>query len=399
MKVLFIVPYVPDLVRVRSYQLVRGLLARGHQVTVATLWSNPDERRALDHLSRLGAKVIASSMSRARSLANCLLALPGSTPFQSVYSWNPDLLRQIAAAWQTSAFDVVHVEHIRGVKYALEIQRAFPGTPVVWDSVDNITYLFEQTVKEENNLLKKVLRQVELARTRRYEAFLASHFKNILVTSQIDRQKFVDAAAPAGEIHVLPQGVDLDYFSPGSSQERDPLALVVTGKMSYHANVAMVRHLVEDILPLVREKIPGVKLWIVGKDPARTIVAYAHLPGVTVTGTVPDVRPYLQRAAVAVVPLTYGAGVQNKILEAMSCATAVVTVPHAVQALAVRSGHDLLVVEKPEEFADAVVHLLNDPQRRESLGMAGRRYVERQNNWSTILAHLETIYSSKTHTA
>ena len=306
-------------------------------------------------------------------------------------------MRQVRAALQSNAFDIVHVEHIRGVKYALEIKRSFPGTPVVWDSVDNISYLFEQAVRDEKNILKKILRQVELSRTRKYEAFLCGHFKNIFVTSQVDKQKFLTMAAPAGEIHVLAQGADLDYFFPGSSQERDPLALVVTGKMSYHANVAMVRHLVEDILPLVRAKTPGVKLWIVGKDPAKSILAFTKIPGVTVTGTVPDIRPYLQKAAIAVVPLTYGAGIQNKILEAMACATAVVTVPHAVQALSIRSGQDLLVAEGSEAFTDAVVRLLDDPQRREALGMAGRRYVESHNNWATIAAQLEKVYLSQIH--
>jgi sugar transferase (PEP-CTERM/EpsH1 system associated) len=397
MKVLFIVPYVPDLVRVRPYQLIRGLLTHGHQVTVASLWTSPDEQRSLANLTRLGAKVISSGISRTHSLLNCLMAVPSSVPFQSVYSWNPDLMRQIRAALQSNAFDIVHVEHIRGVKYALEIERSFPGTPVVWDSVDNISYLFEQAVRDEKNLLKKILRQVELSRTRKYETFLCGHFKTIFVTSPIDKQKFVAMAAPAGEIHVIAQGTDLDYFFPSSSQERDSLALVVTGKMSYHANVAMVRHLVEDIFPLVRAKKPGVKLWIVGKDPAQPILAFAQIPGVTVTGTVPDIRPYLQTAAIAVVPLTYGAGIQNKILEAMSCATAVVTVPHAVQALSVRSGQDLVVAEGSAAFADAVVRLLDDPQGRESLGMAGRRYVESHNHWSTITGQLEKVYLSRIH--
>lgn len=399
MKVLFVVPYVPDLIRVRPYQLVRGLLARGHQVTVATLWSNPEEQHSLDHLSRLGAKVISSYLSRPRSLGNCLLALPSSVPLQAVYCWNPDFMRQIRAALQSGSFDIVHVEHIRGVKYALEIQRSFPGTPLVWDSVDNITYLFDQTVQEEKHILKRIFRQVELSRTRKYEAYLVSHFRRILVTSPVDRQKFLEMASPAGEIYVVAQGTDLEYFYPGSNPERDPLALVVTGKMSYHANVAMVEHLVEDILPLVWKKKPGVKLWIVGKNPAKSILAFAHVPGVTVTGTVPDIRPYLHKAAIAVVPLTYGAGIQNKILEAMACATAVITVPHAVQALSVQNGQDLVIAEGVEDFADAIVSLLDDPQRRNALGMAGRHYVESQNNWSTLTAELENVYLTEIRSA
>ena len=133
----------------------------------------------------------------------------------------------------------------------------------------------------------------------------------------------VSAVNPAvksrSHITVLPNGVDLDYFCP-SPEPRRPATVVISGKMSYHANVTAALHLVEGIMPLVWRERPGVKVTIVGANPPRPIRQLAQrFPGqVEVTGTVPDVRPYLRRASLAAAPVPYGAGIQNKVLEAMA---------------------------------------------------------------------------------
>ncbi len=115
-------------------------------------------------------------------------------------------------------------------------------------------------------------------------------------------------------------------------------------------------------------------------------------PSITVTGTVSDIRPYLQQATIAVAPLAYGVGIQNKILEALSCATPVVTTPQGVSALEVTPGRDLLVAQDPGSFAEQVLTLLADPQRQQRIGQAGRLYVEEHHKWETIAAQLEGAY-------
>jgi glycosyltransferase involved in cell wall biosynthesis len=132
---------------------------------------------------------------------------------------------------------------------------------------------------------------------------------------------------------------------------------------------------------------------VVGKDPGREILALANHPNIIVTGTVKDLPPYLQQATVAVAPIAYGVGIQNKVLEAMACATPVVTTPQAVSALEVCSGEDVLVAEEPGEFADAVLSLLDDQQARQRLGEAGRLYVEEHHKWDSIAGQLVGIYN------
>ena len=142
MRILFVVPYVPNLVRVRPYNLIKRLSARGHQVTVLTVSTSTEEKKEVEALQGLCHKIETVSISKWRSLWNCLLALPGRAPLQAVYSWQPELLAQTAS----SEFDVIHIEHLRGSAYGLKLKSQFNGhcPPIVWDSVDCISLLFRQ---------------------------------------------------------------------------------------------------------------------------------------------------------------------------------------------------------------------------------------------------------------
>jgi glycosyltransferase involved in cell wall biosynthesis len=166
----------------------------------------------------------------------------------------------------------------------------------------------------------------------------------------------------------------------------------MTGKMSYHANVSMVLHFATAIWPLIRASLPEAQLWIVGKDPSKEVRRLAGDPAIRVTGTVPDLRPFLQAAAVAVAPLAYGVGIQNKILEAMACATPVVTTSQGLSALGAVPDRDLVMADEPAAFAAAVIGLLRAPDRRAEVGLSGRRYVEANHAWPSIAAQLEEVY-------
>jgi glycosyltransferase involved in cell wall biosynthesis len=192
---------------------------------------------------------------------------------------------------------------------------------------------------------------------------------------------------------VLPNGVDLGYFSPAENGERDDQTVVLSGKMSYHANISMVVGFVEDIMPHVWEKRPDVKVWIVGKDPSPRLLAYAQNQNIQVTGTVDEIRPYLTKATLSAAPISYGAGIQNKVLEAMACATPVIASQQAVSALGVEVGKEIVVADDPLDFAKKVISLLDDRERREIVGRAGRQFVERNHDWAVLAARLEGVYT------
>jgi len=195
----------------------------------------------------------------------------------------------------------------------------------------------------------------------------------------------------ARKMVVLPNGVDLSYFAP-LAMPRESETLVFTGKMSYHANVASVLYLCREVMPLIWRDRPQVKLWVVGKAPPPAICALAEDDRVTVTGYVPDLRPYLAQAAVAINPIPYGVGIQNKVLEAMAMELPVVTSPRACIALGVKPEKHLLVAHSASTFVQQVSRLLDDSALRQRISAAGREYVEENHNLVTIATRLVGIY-------
>jgi sugar transferase (PEP-CTERM/EpsH1 system associated) len=405
MKILYVVPYAPSRIRTRPYNLIRQLSSRGHQVSLLTVWTGDVERSDVDALRDTCYRVIALPLRRPRSAWNCLLALPTHEPLQSVYCWHPALAAKmwglVREGGMRSAFDLVHIEHLRGAKYGrmlrARLRQAGSSLPLVWDSVDCISLLFRHTARQSAGRASRAIARLECGRTEAYERRAVQEFDKVLVTSPADRAALLSLSGETvgdDRVCVLPNGVDLEYFQIGGRDTRARDTLVMTGKMSYHANVKMVLHFVTAIWPVIRSGMPDVRLWIVGKDPPRELRRLGEDPTIRVTGTVPDLRPYLQAATVAVAPLAYGVGIQNKILEAMACATPVVTTSQALSALSAVPYRDLVVGDEPAAFAAAVIELLRKPDWRAEVGLSGRRYVEAKHAWPTIAARLEEVYDA-----
>jgi glycosyltransferase involved in cell wall biosynthesis len=424
LKILYVVPYVPSRIRTRPFHLIKALASEGHRITLAAPWSNRGEFAAFQEL--VGPEsILAERIKFTRSLWNCVCALPSAHPFQASYSWCPQLAKRITGTLETEDFDVIHVEHLRGVRYALLLNETLKAsglkrTQLVWDSVDCISALFRHAAQESSTFRSRLAARLELARTEQLEGWLTTQFSQILLTSESDRCELLKLAAnwhqrngngtaglSASRITVVPNGVDLEYFSP-SGEAREPLTLVISGKMSYHANVTAVLRFVQEIMPKIWAELPETRLWIVGKTPSRAIQKLGiswkegHSLGISrngnresriqITGTVADIRPFLRRATVAVAPIRYGVGIQNKVLEAMACGTPVVATPQAASALQVESGRDLIIAENQQGLADSIIFLLKNPERRLRLGLSGRMYVQRQHEWRSIARSLTEIY-------
>lgn len=425
LKILFIVPYAPTQIRTRPLNLIKALVAAGHRITLATLWSDKEDLDAIRSLNGTLEGLIAEKIPAVRSIWNCIQALPGRNPIQSYYSWNPRLAERITASVQTQHFDVVHVEHLRGAKYALMINekacmRDRKHPPVVWDSVDCISNLFTRASQHSHTFRARLVAGFELPRTKGYEGWLATQFARVLVTSESDCQGLLRLAeehhrkiglnstvSVLKRIAVVPNGVDLNYFSP-TNEAREPQTIVITGKMSYHANITAVVRFVTDIMPRIWADLPRTQLWIVGRNPSPEIQRLGALSvaggignyqenGATqsrvhITGTVADIRPYLRKAAVAVAPIRYGVGIQNKVLEAMACGTPVVATREALGDLRASPGQDLIVAEGDRELSQSILALLKNPELCSMIGLAGRAFVEANHNWQGIAQGLTGIY-------
>jgi glycosyltransferase involved in cell wall biosynthesis len=225
---------------------------------------------------------------------------------------------------------------------------------------------------------------------RGYEPWVLKHYDRTIVSSPADKS----ALLPDNDmVEVIPNGVDLDYFTYYTGP-RDAATIVFLGKMSYYVNVASILWFYNQVFPLVRKQHPDVKLKIVGRNPTSTILSLRNDPAVEVTGTVEDVRPFLSKATLSVCPMVSGAGIQNKMLEAMAMGTPCVATNLACQALQTQVGQDVVVADSAEDLATAIGEMLNDPECRYQLGVQGRRYVENFHDWTKIGLRLNSLYDN-----
>ena len=400
MNILAVIPYVPTPIRVRPYQLLRYLAQRGHRLTLATVWESEAEQKSIEDIRSWGVEVIAAPLTQAQKALNMARAVATGAPIQAWFCQVPALSQAIENRLAKNDIEIVHVEHLRGARYALDIQSFVAQhklqTPVVWDSVDCISHLFEQASQRSRSWKSKLMTAVELPRTRRYEGFVAAQFPQVLVTSDADAAALQKLARNRAAIRTLGNGVDLDYFAP-TQDRRQANTVVFSGKMSYHANITAALYLAQEVMPIVWRSRPNTKLVIAGSQPTAQIRALeANDSGarIRVTGYVKDLRTPLRQASVAAAPLLYGAGIQNKVLEAMACGIPVVGSSQAFSALQVARGTDCLVADSPDAFAQALITLLTHEDQRQRMGAAGRRFVETHHNWHNIIAELESIYQS-----
>jgi len=234
---------------------------------------------------------------------------------------------------------------------------------------------------------------LEYLQMRRVERRLLRQASHLLFASCRDRDALLGRVN--ARTSIIPNGVDLDYWRRQST-ERGRDTIVMTGAMDYAPNRDAALYLVEEVLPRVRRSVPGARLIIVGRDAPSKLIHAAQRAGACVTGFVEDVRPYLEQATVSAAPLRFGAGIQNKLLEAMAMGVPVVASPLAAEGLRTEDGEapPIAVAGTPEEFADLIVQRLVEARRDPAPSIEVRRFVEQNFVWSSSTAKLERVMAS-----
>ncbi len=254
----------------------------------------------------------------------------------------------------------------------------------------NVEYLIWKRLSAlESNPVKKLLLEFEWRKLRDNEAELCRAADLTIAVSEEDRLRLA-AMAPDAAIGAVPTGVDTSYFRP-AGRPQVPGRLVFSGSMDWHPNEDAVIYFGEAILPRIREQVADASFVIVGRNPARTLRDAAARLGMILTGTVDDVRPHLDEAAVYVVPLRAGSGTRMKIFEALGMGKAVVSTTVGAEGLALTDQEEFIAADAPHDFADAVVHLLHDKARRQALGDAGRALVVERYSWDRVARAFEAL--------
>lgn len=389
MKILFLchrLPYPPKRGgKIRPFNMIRHL-ARSHEVTVATLARSDAELAEGRELASYCHDLHIGRISTAVGWTRFALHALGPYPATFGYFYSPGLAKTVRHLLRTREFDAILV-HCSSMGPYVARHR---GCRKIMDYGDADSEKWLEYGRSAAFPLSAAFRH-EGGKVRRYERWLGSMFDACSVNAPREREILGEYVSTP--IHVIPNGVDHEYFRTGRSGAASyvPRRLVFTGNMSYKPNVEAVRELVAHILPRVRRACPDVELYIVGMDPTPAVRRLADGSRVVVTGRVDDVRPFLDDAAVSVAPLRVARGLQNKVLEAMAMRVPVVASPAAFNGINAMAEQDLLVADGAEAFAAAIVGVLQDPARRERLAASGLACVTRNHDWGSLLMRLERL--------
>ena len=381
-RLLWITAYLPHTGRHagagRMFQLLKRL-SPDYRITVITFLETEEEREFVPEVEAHCEKVVALRRVRPRRWQ-----LFAYEPFEEFRT--PEMEQAVDRCLEDYDFDLVQLEYTQMACYAKRAR----GIPAL-------------LTKHEVDFAASALR----ARTESNPAGKLRWFYNYLQVLDREMQltRGVDAVicmtdpdacqlrrfCASVPIWVINTGVDLDYFSP-PEQPAEGSRLIFVGAFQHSPNVEAMAYFCREVLPLVRSKLPGIELWIVGSNPPPSIVDLAATPGVQVTGFVPDVRPFMARSSIYIVPLRLGVGIRGKILEAWGMGMAVVSTSIGCSGLRYEDGRNLLVADTAEQFASRIFALSGDPLWRRRLGEEGRKTAERYYSWEKSAQQLDALY-------
>jgi sugar transferase (PEP-CTERM/EpsH1 system associated) len=359
-------PYAPNRGdRIRAYHLVHQLATRA-DVDLVSLTHDPEEAAHASDLRGIVDRIATAAVPRVRNLARGLLALPTSQPLTHLLLDAPGMRPAIEDMLATRPPDVV-LAYCSGVaRFALE--PPLRSIPALVDMVDVDSEKWRELAKT-GPLPRRWIYGREARCLARFEAAAARHARTTLVVNERERASLM-RLAPDADVRVLPNGIDLRAFHPGA-QPADNATVMFCGVMNYAPNAEAARWLAEDVWPLVRRERPDARLLLVGADPTPAVRSLgARDTSIEVTGTVPDVRPFLWRAAIAAAPLRTARGIQNKVLEAIASGLPTVVTPVVAEGLPAEAAVACRVADPPEGFAAAILDLLKlAPAERLALAM------------------------------
>ncbi|MBI1923197.1 glycosyltransferase [Candidatus Poribacteria bacterium] len=397
MKILFLsitVPFPPtDGGRIRVLNLLKQI-ARKNQVTFLALETTPTDQEGIAHLRSLGidAHLVARRPNLPPlNLRTVVRALVKRQPITVARYDFPAFRQKFHSLLAGNAFDLIHYEMFHAAQY-----RAGANLPALFSQQNVDSYIWHRLCEQTDHPVRKLLFWTQGRAFARYERAMSPRFDAMACVSEIDRA-LLQKVCPELTIEVIPNGVDLESYQPNHALE-EAGALIYTGSMDWYPNEDAVIYFADEILPLIQARweraapAERLKFYIVGQYPTQRVQKLAERPGIIVTGRVEDVKPYIARASVYVVPLRIGSGTRLKILEALAMEKAIVSTPIGEEGLHLIDGEEILIADAPSRFADAVLRLLTDKQMRRRIGESGRRRVEADYDWRQIGEKLHALY-------
>ena len=379
-------PYPPDTGgKIRSYYLLRALATR-FDVDLYTVYHESPPARAdveaiRDYCHRVKIFHLVKSWRTRDRLARVVAPLPRSVD----YFFTQSSLQETSALLAAGDYAVLVADEICMTPYA-ELLSQVPRV-VLRQKVDYLHY--REMAQRRPWGVDKVLDWLETGKLRRYEQCKMPLYQAAVVCSEGDAA-VIRGHAPQAEYLVIPNGVDLTQFTPGAKPAPESPILLYVGSMHYYPNVDAVKYFFEHCWAAIRQVVPEVRMQVVGHAPPVEIQQLDALPGVTVIGSVPDVRPYYQTATMLIVPLRLGGGTRLKIVEAMAMGVPVVSTSVGAEGLAIQSDENIVLADDAEAFIQQILRLLQDAELRIRIAAGGRLLAQRYD-WVALCQPLTEL--------
>lgn len=373
--------------KIRPFNIIRHLTELGHNVTVASLARSAEELEEGQPLRDYCDKLLVGRVGRVAAMANMIIRLPSPIPSSMGYFCSQALHRECRKELRETQYDLIFVHCSSAAQYV----KTASGIPSILDFGD----MDSQKWLDYSSYRRFPLSAgfwIEGTKLCREEKSLARNFDLSTCTTRAELETLQSFGA-AQRSDWFPNGVDSEYFAP-TDEPYDPDKICFIGRMDYYPNQQAMFDFCRDILPRIQAARPTTRLTIVGAEPSAEIRKLADKPGVTVTGTVPDVRDYVRSSALTVAPLAIARGTQNKILESMAMGVPVVCSGQAAKGVDAIEGKHLVTADNDEQYISEIVGVLDNADRRRELAVEGRNRVLTSHSWSSSLSKLDRIVES-----
>lgn len=385
MKILYLchrIPYPPDKGdKIRAFHQIRALAER-HEIDLFTLADDPADVQRGEPLRQYCRDVTVVKLNARWARIRALPYLLTSTALTIPYFGSAELQRRVHQALTQRSYDRIFVYCSAMAQYVESVNKI----PMVVDLVDVDSNKWTQYATFTKFPFSAVYSR-EGRTLAGFERRVCERSAAVVVTTDREARLLRDIS-PDARVHVIPNGVDTEFFRAAPVAPQAANTIGFTGDMAYFPNQEAVIHFARNVLPLIRESVPDAGFLIVGRSPSPEVQALSGMPGVEVTGFVPDVRTHLSRMRVSVAPFSIAAGIQNKILEAMSYELPVVATSRASQGLTQAAAAGVEIADTPREMAAAIVRLLRNPEMAREKGRQSRRIVAGEYSWPQSLDQL-----------
>ena len=393
MKILFVanrVPYPPyrgD--KLKIFNLARRL-CKTNKLYLITFAETKNDLSYKKELEAIFTKVIIIYLPKWKSYLNSFFAVFGNNPLQVAYFASSKMNNTIKNFVAKNKIDIIHTQHLRMAQFTKDIE-----IPKILDLPDAFSLYWKRRIDNSKNIIIKTIQKIEFKRLFEYEKNIINFFNLSLVCS-VEDLDYLKSEHKSKNVNLLRNGVDLETFSSQKHDYSISDIILFTGNMDYSPNVDAVLYFSQEIFPIILNENQNAKFIIAGQKPIKQ-VRKLKSDNIEVTGFVEKLSDYYNKASVVVSPLRFGAGTQNKVLEAMAMGIPVVCSNIGYAGLEVQNGEGVFLEENAENFALKVVELLNSKEKREVCGKKGIEIAKNKFSWDTIAVQLQNYLSEQLH--